>query len=183
MKWLEIVERIIGHIAWPLASYLIVIQFRSEIRSFIKRIKNAKYKDLQVDLEKEIKEIKDEAEDAGINITYDSSAFSEDSIKNIQAAPEWAFIKSWQDIEDTLLKYYTTVSGLKTKRVSVGKVLIYLENKGILDDEIIMLIRKLMSVRNQIVHNSVSSVTRGEAIEWLGISKSVNDKISQKLLP
>ena len=161
--------------------YLIIVQFRSEIRSFVKRIKNEKYKDIEVNLEKEIKAIKSDAKNAGIQINYDDSTLSEDNLRNIRIAPEWAFIKSWQDIENNLLEYYSKVSGLKTKRVNTRKVLSYLEDKQVLDNEIIMLIQKLRSTRNRIVHNSDSSVTRGEALEWLGISKSVNNKLSQKL--
>ena len=57
----------------------------------------------------------------------------------------------------------------------------YLEGKGLIDAKMTMLIQKLQSTKNLIVHNSDSSITRGEALEWLGISKSIKDRLEQKL--
>ena len=182
MEILGVIEKTIGHIAWPLAVFLIFHQFSSEIKTFIKRIKNAKYKGVELDLENEIQNIKSNAESAGITILYPSSSFPEDSIRNIEIAPEWAFIKSWQEVENVLLSYYSKISGLKkTGRVSIRMTLSYLESKGLIDAEMTMLIQKLQSTRNLIVHNSDSNITRGEALEWLGISKSIKDRLEQKL--
>ncbi len=61
------------------------------------------------------------------------------------------------------------------------KCLENLENKGIVHPEMAIVIRKLQSTRNLIVHDSESRITRGEALEWLGISKSVKDRLEQKL--
>lgn len=41
MAWFEIVEKIIGHIAWPLAAYLIVRQFSDEVKPLFKKLKTA----------------------------------------------------------------------------------------------------------------------------------------------
>ena len=89
MEAFEIVEKIIGHIAWPLAAYFILRQFRSEIRLLLKRIKTAKYKGMEIDLKEELKEIKSEAELAGITVYYPDSSFPDNSIKNIKEVPEW----------------------------------------------------------------------------------------------
>ncbi len=123
MELLDFFEKITGHLAWPLVVFFIFRQFADEIRSFIKRIKNAKYKGVEFNLEKEMQEIKSDAESAGITIFYPQSSFPEDSIKNIEIAPEWAFIKSWQEIENVLIHYYSTVSGSKSEKVNVRKVL------------------------------------------------------------
>jgi hypothetical protein len=181
MESFEIIEKIVGHIAWPLVAILALHHFSDEFRSFIRRIQNAKFKNVELDLEKEIQDIKSDAVDAGITIAYDISTFPRDSIESIETAPEWAFIKSWQEIENTLQSYYNGISGLKTNRANIKTILNYLEDHNIIDVHMKMIIEKLRATRNLIVHNPDPSITRGEALEWLGIAKSVKDRLDQKL--
>lgn len=180
MEWLKIIERIIGHLAWPVAAFFIIRQFSDELRLFIKRIKNAKYNGVELDLSSEIEAIKTDAENAGVTISYPSSTFPTDSIQNIAAAPEWAFIKSWQEIENVLMHLYSSISN-QEHRGSIILVISSLVSEGIIDQSMATLIDKLRTVRNKIVHSSESEVTRGEALEWLGIAKSVNDRLLTKL--
>ena len=52
--------------------------------------------------------------------------------------------------------------------------------EGVIDESMGNLIQKLRNVRNKIVHTADPDVTRGEALEWLGISKSVRNRLVQK---
>lgn len=180
MEWFQIIERIIGHVAWPLAAYFIVGQFSDELKSFIRRIKNAKYKGVELDLGNEIQSIKDDAELAGVTITYPIGSFPEESIRNINAAPEWAFIQSWQDIENVIFQLYSKKHPVDSPRAPTGNVINTLIAEGVIDESMGNLIQKLRNVRNKIVHTADPDVTRGEALEWLGISKSVRNRLVQK---
>ena len=181
MEWFSIIERIIGHIAWPIAAVFIVSQFSDELKNFIRRIKNAKYKDVELDLESEIQEIKYDAENAGITINYPSSTFPDDSIKNIEAAPEWAFIKSWQEIENVIMDLYSQTSGAMIRQGPISHIISVLIENGTIDKSMADLVNKLRAIRNKIVHTTEPEITRGEALEWLGISKSVRDRLAQKI--
>tara|TARA_R110000744_G_scaffold257211_1_gene372641 strand:- start:241 stop:459 length:219 start_codon:yes stop_codon:yes gene_type:complete len=70
---------------------------------------------------------------------------------------------------------------MKETRITFSRALTYIRENGIIDTEMEMLINKLRQTRNLIVYNSDSLITRGEALEWLGISKSIKDRIEQKL--
>ncbi len=180
MEWFQIIERIIGHIAWPIAAFFIVAQFSDELKSFIRRIKNAKYKGVEIDLSNEIQSIKNDAELAGITIAYPSGSFPEDSIRNIDVAPEWAFIQSWQDIENVIFQIYAKKHGAPSSKGPISNVINTLVTDGVIDESMSNIIQKLKNVRNKIVHAVDPDVTRGEALEWLGISKSVRDRLVQK---
>ena len=154
---------------------------RADVSRFLKRINTAKYKDLEINLAEQLENLKNDASNAGVTIMYSPESFPTDNITNIEAAPEWAFIKAWQEIENVVGDYYAQVSGLSEKRVPFRKAASYLKQKGIIDGEMAMLLDKIQNTRNLIVHSTDSSITRGEALEWLGISRSVRDRLAQKL--
>ena len=177
---MEFIEKIIGHIAWPIAAFFIVTQFKHEIREFVRRIRTAKYKDVELNLGQEIQSVKQGAEDAGITIFYPDTAFPAETVSSIEAEPEWVFIKSWQEIESVLTKLYRQTTG-NEKRESISEIIKFLTEEGVIQEELAELVSKIKGIRNKIVHVSDSELTRGEALEWLGISKSVKDRLEQRL--
>lgn len=181
MEWFAIIERIVSHIAWPIAAVLIVSQFGGELKNFIRRIKNANYNDVELDLKSEIQEIKYNAANAGVTIDYPNSILPDDSIKNIEAAPEWAVIKYWQEIENVIMELYAETSGAMTRQGPISHTISVLIENGTIDKSMADLVNKLRTMRNKIVHATESEITRGEALEWLGIYKSVRDRLAQKL--
>lgn len=182
MVWLEFLEKMASHLAWPVAALLIARQFREEIRQFLRRIKNAKYGGVEVSLEQEMQQIKASAQSAGITIVYPSSALSPDSVASIDAAPEWAFIKSWKEIENLIGRLYNVATATSEPgSISFAQKLKILQAGGNLDERLASVIIALHQTRNRIVHESNHSITRGEALEWLGIAKSIADRIRQRI--
>lgn len=183
MEFLKLLTELIGHLAWPVATVVVALSFKSEISRFLQRVKNAKYMGVELDLEKEFAELKAEATDAGVTIFYPQSSFDKETIDGLENAPELALIRSWQEIENVVISYYGTVSGLKEKegRFNLSKALKYLRDSGTINAELEMLIQKLRQTRNMVVHSSDVSFSRAEAIDWLGISKSVLERLKQKI--
>lgn len=181
IEYLELVVEVIGHLAWPTAIVIIFSIFRNEISGFLARVKNAKYKGVELNLEKELEELKTDAGKAGVKISYDTPQRIEKSQINQYVEPEWLFVQSWQEIENLVLDHYSKVSGLKDTRVTMAKALTYLHKNGIIDDEMVMLLNKFRSTRNHIIHSHSSNLSKGEAIEWLGIANSVKMRLEQKL--
>ncbi len=101
-------------------------------------------------------------------------------IRNIEAAPEWAFIQSWQDIENVIMQLHLKKHGALSPKGPISNIINTLVTDGVIDESMGNIIQKLKNVRNKIVHASEPEVTRGEALEWLGISKSVRDRLVQK---
>ncbi len=182
MNWMEFTEKIVGHVSWPIAIFSTAVLFRSEIRGFVRRIRTAKYKDMELNLGHEIQSVKQEAEDAGITIYYPDAAFPPDTVSSIESEPEWAIIKSWQEIESVLTTLYRQATGSEEKRESIPEIINILAQKGMIQRDLADLVAKIREVRNKIVHVSDSELTRGEALEWLGISKSVKDRLEQRLV-
>ena len=181
MAYVESIEKIIGHVAWPMVFIFIFLFLRKEISLLLSRITKAKYKDLEIDLRKTMGEIRNEAENLGITIAYPESYFPKESIENLKDSPEWAFIKSWQEIEDVLSPLVGVGSQGEVRRRSVNAALDELLSKKLIEPEMAAIVQKVRGVRNKIVHSpeAEASVTRGEALEWLGISRSICDRLRQ----
>lgn len=180
MKFIELIVALVGHLAWPVAIVVIIRSFKRELTSLISRIKKASYKGIEIDLEKEFQEVKKEAEDLGITINR-GDPFSDESFRTYDEAPEWAFIKSWQETESLVLSAVSTLRQGRLRTSDFNEALSALVGANIINNDMASLIGKLREIRNKIVHGGESTVTRGEALEWLGISKSIRQRLQQAI--
>ena len=181
MEYLKLVVQALGHIAWPIAIYLIASSFKSEISTLLKRVKKAKYKGVELDLESAIEEVKSKAENAGITMNYPLSMFPKETIDSLDSSPEWVFIRTWQEIENVLKNAYKVKVGNVGRIPITMKVISELQKNGVIDSEMASLINQMREVRNQIVHTASFDVTRGELLEWVGLSRSITDRLTQQL--
>lgn len=181
MEYLKILSEIIGHIAWPIAIFGIAILFKKEVGSLLKRVKKAKYKGMELDLENEFKEVKAEAADAGVTIMYPSSSFQPEVFSEMQLAPELVFIRTWQEIESILNNAFKERYPVDKRFPPVSKIVSTLVEDNLINNDLASLIRNMYSLRNKIVHSSDFNMTRGELIEWQGLSKSIIDRLTNQL--
>lgn len=54
-------------------------------------------------------------------------------------------------------------------------------SSSLIDSEVGNLVLKMYRLRNEIVHAKNPEISRGEVLEWLGLSKSVHDRLEQQL--
>ena len=181
MEYLKILEQLIGHLAWPIVALLIASSFKKEISALLGRVKRATYKGVELDLENAFQEVKSEAQDAGVTIMYPPSSFSQENFDAMNQAPEWIFIKSWQEIETLIVSAYERKIGDLGKTRSISVIIKALVDHSILGQEMGLLVKKMYEIRNKIVHMPNAEITRGELLEWLGLSRSITDRLSQQL--
>lgn len=181
MEYLKLFVQAIGHLAWPIVVFLIAISFKNEIAQLLKRVKKAKYKGVELDLENDFQEMKKDAMDAGITMMYSPSTFQQENFEAFKQAPEWVFIKTWQEIDNLLNNAYKAKIDKVGKTPPTSRVISALVDNAVINSEMASLIRKMNEIRNKIVHSSEFEITRGELLEWLGISRSITDRLSQQL--
>ena len=174
MEWFKLIIDLVGKIIWPIVFLVVASYFRKEIAALLKRVKKAKYKDMEISLGEEIKEVKNEAMHAGITIAYPANSFKIHDDPNYAEA---AFIKSWQKIESLLVNAYKANNPSTDRIPLVRHLLSNLEKNYDLDPRVASLIPRMYEIRNRVVHSYENEVTRGELLEWLGISKSVYDRL------
>ncbi|EGR0930950.1 hypothetical protein EIC00_24735 [Vibrio parahaemolyticus] len=176
IEYLKLVVDLVGHLAWPIVVAGALLYFKKDVAKLLQRVKKAKYGDIEIDLVEAIDEVKGDAIELGITIAYPSSSFSASDLELVQTAPEWAFLQSWQNIENILI-----TKGADGKRQPITKIVRQLQSSEKIDSGLADLILKMYRLRNEIVHVSGIDLTKAEAMEWLGVSKSVSDRLVQKL--
>ena len=181
MEYLKLLVQAIGHLAWPVAALLIALSFKNEISSLLKRVKGAKFKGVEIDLENAFQEVKTDALDAGITMRYPLESYQKDNIDALQEAPEWLFVKTWQEIENLLNTAYKEKIDNKGRTPPIVSVITALVDNSVLGSELASLVRKMRDIRNTIIHSPSLEMTRGELIEWLGLSRSITDRLSREL--
>lgn len=180
MNVLEFISSIIGHLAWPIFFFLIFRMFKEEIVAFVRRVRVARYRDVEINLQKEIEEVKEDAELAGVTIAYPPESFPDQSIKKLDIAPEWVILQSWQEIENLISTHYKRVTGT-AHNVPVIEAVSELSKNHIIDADMRQLIDRLRRTRNIIVHGRGEPLTKAEALEWLGIARSIRDRLAERL--
>ncbi|WP_041408342.1 hypothetical protein [Shewanella baltica] len=103
IEYLKLVVDLLGHLAWPAVFAGALLYFKKDVAKLLQRVKKAKYGDIEIDLVEAIDEVKSDAIELGITITYPSSSYSVSDLELVQTAPEWAFLQSWQNIENILM--------------------------------------------------------------------------------
>lgn len=176
IEYLKLLVNLIGHLAWPALVASALWYFKKDVAKLLQRIKKAKYGDIEIDLAEAIDEVKNDAVELGITIAYPSSSYSASDLQLVQTTPEWAFLQSWQTIENILI-----TKGSDGKRQPIAKVVKQLQNIDKIDNGLAELILKMYRLRNEIVHHSGVNLTKTEAMEWLGVSKSIADRLKQRL--
>lgn len=176
LEYLKLLVDLVGHIAWPGLILLVVHQFKDELPALLKRIKKAKVGNTEFDFTEAVTEVKKLATQAGVSISGISGLFSNQDMMLFKEAPEWAFIKSWQEIESLLLR-----SNVGKPKASINRTIDELLSSSLIDREVGNLAVKMYRIRNEIVHAKNPEISRGEVLEWLGLSKSVHDRLEHQL--
>ena len=181
MEYLKIISDIIGHIAWPIIFLLVVRELKGELRNLLRRVKNAKYKGVEINLSRELEETKTAVQVAGIDIYSAVGSLPIAEVKEASESPEWALIKSSREIGKLIEDLYKKYNGVLSDPGGEAEALQSLVKDGHLKSEMRMAIVKLKSVRNKIVHSKNVSATKGEALEWLDLSNKVIGKLKSQL--
>ncbi len=176
VEYLKLFVELIDHLAWPAVVVGSIIYLRQDIFKLLNKIRKAKFRDLEIDLVEAIKDVKNNAIELGITVAYPRSIYNHSDLQMIKAAPAWAFLQSWKAIEDIL----RGGSGGQDKR-PVSMIIKDLEQSKTIEPNLAKLILKMFKLRNEIVHVLDVEITEAEAMEWLAVSKSVQDRLKQRL--
>src|SRR5260370_1218861 len=113
MDWLQFLASLVKSLAWPTALVILVLLFRVPVRRALLSLTRLKYKDLELDFGRELKELEKEAK--AIDITpqppksiaptqRDSSQLLQEAAQLAQRFPEPAVAVAWQAVEDELMQ-------------------------------------------------------------------------------
>jgi uncharacterized protein YutE (UPF0331/DUF86 family) len=193
MNWLEFLASIIKSLAWPTTLVILVVLFRAPVRRALLRLTRLKYKDLELDFGRELRQLEKEAK--AIDITpqtpksiaptkRDSSQFLMESAALVQQGfPEPAVAVAWQAVEDELMQatMRLAISPDYPAHNSPLKNAELLKEQNAIDQRTIEVLNRMRNLRNMAVHGGrgAAHVTTDEAFEFLALARGVVEKLQE----
>jgi len=153
----------ISKILWPIIVLVIVIMFKKEIASLLKRIRKGKLFGQELELDNEIKEFKKVTDKASESIIEDSTTTkdkdtkrSDEILKNSIDDPIIGVVMLSREIEKELLNITASTGLLKQlQNKSVAYTFQVLVERKQLADSILKSVKIFWDLRNKIVHGKV----------------------------
>lgn len=177
IKYFEILEKIIGDIAWPLIVLIIFYYFRKEVKTLFRRIKSAEIKNVKFELEDKIDNIRETAIDNNVTMYYPLETLQMEFNKTKDKSIELQIIDSWKRIEAII----SALDDRGTHKKNISDSINYLSKTNKIEKYLAKMIINLKELRNITVHNENVQVNDDEYQYWISISKSVIDRLNNKL--
>lgn len=193
IEYLKIIVEVIGHIIWPLSILIIFLLFRKEVKSLIKRLRSAKIKDFQIELDKRIEEkveekvekkvedikfeekiddIRKDAIDYGVTMIYPSETIEKEFNPMKELTKTYVIIETWKEIESLIQKLDD-----RENNYNISDSINYLVKNQKIQKYLAKMILALRELRNIAAHKSESSIDKEDYQNWVSISKSVIDRL------
>jgi uncharacterized protein YutE (UPF0331/DUF86 family) len=189
MNWLQFIESLVRSLAWPVTVFALVFLLRTPLRQVLLTLTRLRYKDLELDFGRELKQLEEKAR--SINITpaqskdlfvkKDSSQLINDAAKLAQEFPQAAVAIGWQAIEDELASAIMrlAISPDPPSHGSAAKNVQLLREDGVIDEATVELLNRMRKLRNMAVHhtNDGATVTSSDAAEFLALAGGVAERL------
>lgn len=186
MNYLSFVAEIFKAIVWPGTILTIIILLRKEFGRLMTELHHFKYKDLEVDFDRQIERIKNDAHAAGLislgelnTEHYDKTKIlpNERFLRLAELSPSAAVIEVWIDIE---LAINELGSRHEIDKKFGFNIMNELLNRGIVSDDEIKLFKELKGLRNDIIHGEILHLSEEQAQEYRQIALSFIERLSAK---
>ncbi len=158
---MEALERIINILAWPVTIIISLLILRAPLSELIPTLKKLKYKDLELEFEKEANKILAEAErdlpELSESSTKDSEKVTQAFFSRPTVAPVRQIIESWQDIE-TRIRILAEHHKIDTGN-SIKSLVQSLQDSNLIPQEAAKIILDLSALRNKVAHADEKVIT------------------------
>lgn len=178
---MEHIVEIIKALAWPVTVLISVFALRKPLVALLPQLKTFKYKELEMEFEKELDALSKKSQESRARIEIDVTPEEETdyySQRVKELSPRAAIIESWIGLESTAISTAQQF-GLapKNKRVSFTGAMANLVKGGVLTQEDVININELRVLRNKAVHEYELPLTENEAAKFMEIARNHSDII------
>ena len=163
-------------LAWPIASIIIALAFRSEIRKLLPSIKKFKAGPIEAEFERRISEVIAESTDLILDSTTTQEVVSVNDklVKLADVDPRSAILETWRNLETSLKGAVIKRSGSPIPDVSTSfKILREAEKMELLSPSELLAANELRGLRNQAAHIENFNPTRNAALKYIELAKRV----------
>ncbi|AYY46527.1 hypothetical protein ACR3QJ_005348 [Citrobacter freundii] len=159
MDWLTFFSKLIESCAWPGVLLFIAIQYRLTLIALFESLTSIKVGDLvDASFSRKTAEVATKSEAELPNVAVDAEQHNLEQ-KLLELPPRLAILDSWKILEAAITNYLqhhnlqtATLSRGYARRLGPGQMVHELQNASIITHTQIELIKKLLMLRNEVVH-------------------------------
>jgi len=175
MDWLTFITEIIKSIVWPVIILIIMVKLKQEFAQLISQLKHLKAGNVELDFDKEIKKIEDEADRAGLPpLSHDERKEEEKQKRTVlpneiflrvaKSDPQNAILETYKDFV-ILLKAYAIRFNI-SDQLNPHSIIIKLRRLNIISDSDVKIFKELYSLRNKVSNEKELNITKEQAREY-----------------
>lgn len=193
MNGLEFIASIVGSLAWPVAVVALVMLLREPMQKLLLDLRRFRYKEIEVDFGKEVRELEAKARTAGLKLPKppelkspgpkDTAQIIADATRLAADFPEPAVGLAWTAVEHELVQAVMrlAISADYPPYNSPVKNINLLQEQGHIDADTRTLLDRMRNLRNAAVHSSrgMGPITPDEAREFIALSEAVTDQLKR----
>jgi hypothetical protein len=190
-KWLEFLEKVVGHLAWPIVLIVAIITFRPLITRLLASIRSIKYRDAEASFDNEVGDFVRDVRASGVELDVKSvRSITPDDLQLL-------ILKSWADVEETIKRWIDkkiAEQGVfedpevnfspqnahlksRTARIELAMLL----RNDVIRPELKVTLDELRGLRNKAAHTSNFDLQAGSAIELAASLGSIEKQLKSSL--
>ena len=137
--------------AWPVATLVVALLFRREIRTLLGRTRKGKVGPAEFEFEESVRAVATDAK--GLNLPPPAAPLALPKVVVQSAEPRAAILQAWVEVEDALNHLaYAKAPNAQALPGSTYAAIRQLAHGGVIGPEHIALLNDLRTLRNQAVH-------------------------------
>lgn len=157
---MEILKQIIEIIAWPLTTIVVVMLMRSPLSELVPTLKKLKYKDLELEFEREANKILAEAERDLPEVPEKPKPEIDNSgimFSRRRLEPTTEILESWRSVEIDMREIAKN-NNIQDCR-SIRSLISSLESENLISKEVARVILDLAALRNKVAHTDKEAIS------------------------
>ena len=183
MDWLTFFSNAISSLAWPVSVVVLVLLFRKPITERLPFLKKMKYKDLELEFEKELEQLQAEVRPKlGGRPAPQLEAPKKDELAGlVSASPRLAILAAYREVERTL---EDTALHLGARAdITAPAALRYLHEKNAIDEASMKVVLRLQALRDKVVHATDFEPDEATGLDYAATARAVIRYLSQQTAP
>lgn len=190
MDALQFLAAVINSLAWPLTTVALVFLLREPVGRVLTTLTRLKYKDLELDFGRELKQIEEKAKAIEVLPAPTAKAVGgpkephellEEAERLASEFPEPAVAVAWSAIEDGLWQAVERLTNTTAFRGQpASKTIQVLLQREAIDRETIDVLNRMRNLRNGAVHgrwNAFGGVSADEAREFIALARGIHERL------
>jgi hypothetical protein len=173
MDWLTFISAMVDHLAWPVVAVGVLWFLFHNLDTISEKLDSIKFKDVEFNFRKDVQDLKDKAQALNVTVFYPSERLRgavqqprDDRAAVIETGDAIrALIFEWADAQPDFSETSPTAMLEKMRRDKV------------INDDLFHMSRRVLNIRNKAVYAPSVALSQEDLFEFLGISKSVHDRV------